>query len=137
MADGVIVIPDPAPAAVPVAVIVMLLVPSVLTVTVSLNGVLVGVLAVGANVMMSVHVPCGWTTTTTVPMQVPEALKSGELLVFTPVKPRGPSPVLVMVIGADCALLPAATGVGKFTVAVAGEGVPGGDTIDRASTIFG
>ena len=109
--------------AVPVAVMETLLVPSVCTISVSLSVPV----CVGANVMIIVQVPCGWTTTTTtVGMQVPDALKSGELAVITPVKPRGPRPVLVTVMGEDCAVWPMATGFAKGTVAAAGEGVPGG-----------
>src|SRR5208282_6404237 len=90
--------------------------------------------------MMIVHVACGWTTTTTTGptgMQVPDALKSGDAAVFTPVKPSGPSPVLVIVIGADCAIIPIGTGVGKFTDGAAGVGVPGGAAMDCTKYTLG
>src|SRR5208282_3250655 len=54
--------PEPAGNAVAVAAIVTLLVPSVCTTRDSLSCVPVAVPAVGANVMMIVHVACGWTT---------------------------------------------------------------------------
>src|SRR5271155_2999311 len=101
----------------------MLLVPSVWTIKVSLSAPV----CVGANVMMIVHVAPGWIIGRKLcGRHVPEALKSGELVVITVGNAIGPSPVFVMVMGEDCADRPIATVFGKFTVADAGEGVPGG-----------
>jgi hypothetical protein len=128
----------PPGAAVPVSVKVTFVVPSVCAMSVSLSGVPVGVLAVGANVIVMVHVPPSWiTTTVAAPKHVPDALKSGELVVFVPVNAIGPSPVLVNVIGADCVVVPTATGVGKLTAAAAGDAVPGGAAMDCTTVSSG
>jgi hypothetical protein len=123
-----------APVTVPVAVTVTLDVPSVVRISVCETAppdAPVG----GANVTVNVHELSGCTTTTA-PLPIgthpPDALKSGEFATFTPVNPSGPRPVFVIVTSAEVAEEPGATGVGKFTVGDAGEGVPGGAVTERA-----
>src|SRR5208282_2799786 len=108
--------------AVPVSVNVTLLVPSVSRIRVSFSIVPVGVPAVGANVSVIVHVPPGWKMGRKLTgIHVLVSVKSGEFVVSTLGNAMGPSPVFVMVMAADCAMLPMATGAAKFTVIAVGD----------------
>src|SRR5271155_1087056 len=117
----------------------MLLEPSVVTMRVSLSSVPVGVPGPGRKLTTIEQVPSGWTTTTAspTPRQVPTAVKSGEFAVLTPVKPRGPRPVFVMVIVGACPRPPMGVEPGTVAVGAAGEGVPGAAVRGPAKATWG
>src|SRR5271156_4135798 len=71
--------PAAPPVAVPVTVNVTFVEPSVFTISVSMSMEPVGVLAVGAKVIVTVQLCCGWNTGRKLTgRQVPAALKSGD-----------------------------------------------------------
>jgi hypothetical protein len=104
-------------------------------VIVSLSGVFVGVFAPGANVTTTWHDWPGASTTGSEVTHDPEAVKSAAFVRVWIV--NGPTPPFASVTGVDCAVFPTATGPSKVTVAVVGEGAPGGCGMDCAMNSCG